>query len=301
MSLLRSVLRVPPVNAAARAAGSLLLRGEAARRFDRKLPLLKPFDVTPPGGQTIRWTPRGDICSKFIKYDGYDGYERPSTSLFYALARHAAVTFDVGAYLGYYAALAAAARRGNAAHAFEAVPVLAEHCRAMARDNPHLDVSVESAAVGDAAGTVDLFIPIDPMDSDTSTVAAHRPGRQATPVRAIRLDDYAAEKGIERADLIKIDTETTEPRVLAGGEALIARSRPIMLVEVLTAAPAEELTSWAVDRDYALAHVGPAGLRATERIEPESIPAGEWNVLFWPRELSGSTREVIEARLGRGL
>ena len=51
------------------------------------------------------------------------------------------------------------------------------------------------------------------------------------PVSVERLDDVLT--GIEGTVLIKIDTETTEPDVLAGAQALIQRHRPTVLVEVL--------------------------------------------------------------------
>src|SRR4051812_20048216 len=120
MSALRSILRIPWLNHALKACGRMMPH-EAARIFERKLPLIDPFVIDLPNGNTIHFKPFGDVCSKFLKFDGWNGYERPSIDLFYALARHADVCFDVGAYLGYFGLLAAAARKGSRAFLFEAV------------------------------------------------------------------------------------------------------------------------------------------------------------------------------------
>ena len=56
-----------------------------------------------------------------------------------------------------------------------------------------------------------------------------------TPERAIvdfrRLDDWCAERGVDRVHLIKLDVDGHELQVVKGGVSTIERSRPIMLIE----------------------------------------------------------------------
>jgi hypothetical protein len=56
----------------------------------------------------------------------------------------------------------------------------------------------------------------------TSTVA----------VRVRTLDNWADEEGIDRVDFIKLDVEGAELSVLKGATGLLARKRPVLLVEV---------------------------------------------------------------------
>jgi hypothetical protein len=59
------------------------------------------------------------------------------------------------------------------------------------------------------------------------------PALRATEVDVITLDEYAARQGIDRVDLVKIDTESTEPSVLRGMRAILEKSRPHLIIEVL--------------------------------------------------------------------
>jgi hypothetical protein len=52
-------------------------------------------------------------------------------------------------------------------------------------------------------------------------------------VPLLSLDRFMAQREIERVDLIKIDTETTEPSVLRGMTEALRRDRPTMVCEIL--------------------------------------------------------------------
>ena len=47
-----------------------------------------------------------------------------------------------------------------------------------------------------------------------------------------RLDDYFREKGLQKLDLLKIDTDGYELRVLEGGRQTISRHRPVIIIEL---------------------------------------------------------------------
>lgn len=296
MSLLRSILRVPSVNRLARQVGQVVLPPAARAKFDRKLPLVHDFDVRLPNGQVIHWSPQGDIVSKWIRYDGWNGYEPASTKLFYTLAQHAQVVFDIGAYLGYFALLGAAAKEGNRAIAFEAVPMLAERCKLIASKNPHLNIEVVSAAVGRSSGKIDLYLGDGDafQASDTSTSATFRAGRKATPVDAVQVDAFMRQRGIDRVDLMKIDTETTEPEVLAGMAACVAHSKPTLLIEVLSVADRLRLQAFLDENDYACAQVRTSGeLLHKDQVEPDPTNT-HTNWVFYPRD--GSTEVAATAK-----
>ncbi|MGA9493766.1 MAG: FkbM family methyltransferase, partial [Mycobacterium sp.] len=51
------------------------------------------------------------------------------------------------------------------------------------------------------------------------------------PIEVAVLDEFPQTAGLERLDLLKIDTEGFEPAVLRGADRLIARTRPTLFVE----------------------------------------------------------------------
>ena len=53
------------------------------------------------------------------------------------------------------------------------------------------------------------------------------------PVRVTTLDEFVANQRIDRVDLVKIDTESTEPAVLRGMKVVLERHRPDIICEVL--------------------------------------------------------------------
>jgi FkbM family methyltransferase len=295
MSLLRSTLRVPAINHFARALGCLLPPAPR-KRLERKLPLIDPFTITLPNKQIIHFQPFGDICSKFLRFDGWNGYETPSIELFYALAQHAQVTLDVGAYLGYFGLLAAAANTGARAFLFEAVPQIATMTDRIAKLNPHLRVEVIAAAVADHSGTIPLFLPEDPLASDTSTNPSHRSNRKRVDVPAVALDEFVRQRNIERVDLLKIDTETTEPLVLAGFSETIDRDRPTFICEVLPTADVAALGNFCSKNNYACAWICPDGLKPQATPIPDST-LQNLNYLFFPRQSSTPLAAEVQRRL----
>jgi hypothetical protein len=59
------------------------------------------------------------------------------------------------------------------------------------------------------------------------------PGLIEVPVPTRTLDGLVDELGWTRVDLVKIDTETHEPEVLAGFRRTLQRDRPTLLIEIL--------------------------------------------------------------------
>jgi hypothetical protein len=77
--------------------------------------------------------------------------------------------------------------------------------------------------------------------------------RRATlPVHVTRIDTFMSVHGLKGLDSIKLDTETTEPDVLAGmGEAL-RRHTPEIICEVLQRADASALNELLIALGYRL-------------------------------------------------
>jgi FkbM family methyltransferase len=143
--------------------------------------------------------------------------------------RDGMVVIDVGANVGDLTAVAAeAVRPPGRVIAFEPAPANARRLRERFAATPH--VYVHHAAVSDRSGSLHLH-----LDAANSKRHSLFPSIVSVPgdsilVPSVRLDDVREE--IEPVDLIKIDAQGAEGRILAGARALIERDRPVLLFEL---------------------------------------------------------------------
>ena len=178
-----------------------------------------------------------------------------------------ACVFDVGAHVGQSAALFSDTFRGAAIHSFEPDPTSFAQLRALTAAYPR--VTAVNAAVGDRAGEAPFFIN---TFSQTNSILRPKDGageflvasygldlRQETRVQVITLDQYCAEHAIERIDLLKLDTQGYELRVLDGATSLMQRRAiPLIYLEVGFIPLYEqqplfpEVYQYLYDRDYRL-------------------------------------------------
>ena len=176
---------------------------------------------------------------------GWDGYEPEMTPLFWRLATAARVTLDVGAHVGFHAILAAIANDRGSVFAFEPLPQVFERLQR----NLALNRLQNVTAVPQAAGATDGWAPffhvpgLIPCSSSLSEAFMRgTSGLETVMVPVVRLDTFARTHRVTAIDLIKLDTETTEPDVLAGMGELLPRSRPDIFCEVQPRGDADALT-----------------------------------------------------------
>jgi FkbM family methyltransferase len=132
---------------------------------------------------------------------------------------------DVGANVGYYTALAASLVTGSGGRviAFEPSPYAFGRLRSMVLDNGLELVTAIHAGLGEVAGRLNLYLGIG-SHNHAPTMIPHE-NSEATDVRVTTLDEEAERLGIERIDMIKIDVEGYEPKVLAGAQRLLREGR----------------------------------------------------------------------------
>jgi FkbM family methyltransferase len=154
-----------------------------------------------------------------------------------ALARLApgAVAIDIGANLGEWTLpLAAAVGRGGHVVAVEPAPrsaaALAKTLAANALDQAEL----VRCALSDEEGIVDFAVPlVTTARSDTGTahIGPPIPDHETLRVALRRLDTLVTERGFGRIDLVKIDVEGHERRVVDGAVTALSRFRPALVIE----------------------------------------------------------------------
>ncbi|MGH7116492.1 MAG: FkbM family methyltransferase, partial [Stellaceae bacterium] len=145
------------------------------------------------------------------------------------------VAIDVGANLGEWT-VPLARRVGPAGRvlALEPAPRAAKALGRTLAANALAQAELVRCALGDHDGETEFAIPIVTSaraDTGTAHIGAAAAGHEVLTVPLRSLDALAAERRIDRIDLIKIDVEGHERAVLDGAAASLARFRPALVLE----------------------------------------------------------------------
>lgn len=233
-STLLGLLRVPAVNAAMR-LGVRPFAGALPVEQLMRLPVVGTVRVRLPSGAGLQLRSDGrDGIASALYWRGLEAWEPETFRIFDSLLPAADVVLDVGANSGLFALYAALERPLCRVFAFEPTPASAAGLARNVEANGVRNVTLCQAAVCDRDGTVDLFVPPgESLPLGASTLATFREPGVRFEVAAVRLDTFAEQHHLDRVDLIKVDTEGTEPVVLAGARRLLERDQPWIVCEVL--------------------------------------------------------------------
>lgn len=244
------------------------------------------FDYRTDDGVALRFLHTGTANYLYWRNE----YERETTSLFCTLARGARTVLDIGSADGLYAIFAAAVNPGARIIAFEPGEASA---RTLAR-NLELNAAVTAnvqlhrLALGDRDEIAQLYVAGE-SGGTSSLNPEFRADRRAQTVRVRRGDSLLAELAIDCVDLMKIDTESTEPAVLGGFTLQLERSSPDIICEVLHGRTEPALERTLQVHRYRYFWVGPRGLERRTTIEGDPTYRSP-NFLFTKRsdaELAG--------------
>lgn len=188
-------------------------------------PFAAPFD----GG-----TYHGDLAS-FIDwtiyfYGAYEGGVLAFLRDCAALAGPQAVFLDVGANVGQHSLYMA--RRCATVHAFEPWAEARARLERNLTANRIANVAVHPFGLGAQTGDAEFFAPASANLGTGSFVPDVNFNAAQGHLPVVRGDEAVARLGIERIDLIKIDTEGFEVKVLAGLTETLARHRPVVVCEL---------------------------------------------------------------------
>ncbi len=160
--------------------------------------------------------------------------DEPVLQYLLAQGRQPLTVLDVGANYGQFALFAfRLLGRGGQVHSFEPGSyAYGRLCENIEYNSATETVRANRCAVGRAAGTATLyaFAPSCSAWNSLSYHAMRAPGRWVEPssreeVEVVTLDEYCADHGIEKIDVLKIDVEGLELDVLRGASRLIAEGR----------------------------------------------------------------------------
>lgn len=146
---------------------------------------------------------------------------------------------DVGANYGSYA-LGIARMKDVRVIAVEPQPHLVEALRSSQRSNGFANLEIVEAALDAKPGTVALAVGIG-SGSASLIHARLAPAVRRIDVASRTLDELAQTHDVRNLRCLKIDVEGAESSVLRGGQAVLARHRPVVIFEAGRAEPQKEV------------------------------------------------------------
>lgn len=236
-----------------------------------------------------------DLAVEAMARDGWVGFERPLPDVLVgSVRRFGGDLFDVGANTGLYSLAGAAAAPRVQVHAFEAFPpVLQLLTENLALQRCARRVRVVSKAVTDSNGTTSLYVPR--FSGAVETNCSLDPDFKEdvvdkVEVQTVTLDTYWEGRGKPNVGVVKIDTEGTEHRVLAGAQLMTASQRPVIFYEFLPRGDAA-----AVERFAGSHRMIDVRLRPTEAIVGGGVEfdGDAWNHALVPEEKMPAFGDVL--------
>ena len=179
-------------------------------------------------GATVVLNPTDPVVSGALRFGVY---EKAETLFFRSTCCDGMTFLDVGANLGYYTALAARAVGPNGrVLAVEPDPDSFGYLEQTIAANAIGNVKAFPVAASDAHAMLPLYISTD--NRGDNRLYASDEERPQVEVEARPLDALLRENKIETVDLIKIDVQGYEPKVIAGlRETIIASPNLTLLTE----------------------------------------------------------------------
>lgn len=133
------------------------------------------------------------------------------------------ILFDVGANIGQTALAMLTAFRSPRILAFEPSPSTVEVLRQAVSGRPN--VTVEALALGDTKGFLPFHVIQECSVNDSLLAPTGNAGGKTIRVQTETIDEYCHRRGIESIDLLKIDAQGYDLRVLKGARRMLDARR----------------------------------------------------------------------------
>ena len=205
------------------------------------------------------------------------GWWRKERSILSSRVQTGAVVLDVGANLGFMTGLLSQmAGSSGHVHSFEPSPTTYKKLTALVDKNNLANVTTYNLGCSDGRTTLSLNLTESSGNSSMRVREEHHAKVKAVQqVEVVVLDEYLGDN-LQRLDLIKIDTEGFEDRVLGGARDLLRRFRPTVYIELASefrdsseravAILKEESYNFDVEPNFDSAHTGDNFLATPQRL-----------------------------------
>jgi len=208
-----------------------IIRGKRPASLPAKL-APNPYQYTKP---TYRFISRDGVklkvdISDYIGHYLYFGFAGAGENKLFSLCREHYKVVDVGANIGWTALkLARIAHRGKVV-CFEPDPFNAARCIENAELNALSNLEVLTIGLGDENKSVNLEVRTPSNLGGNRVAPSNSIAGPAISIR--RLDDVESVRNLSGIDLMKIDVEGYELKVIRGATQLLTRFKPVLFVEL---------------------------------------------------------------------
>ncbi len=207
--------------------------------FFHRLPVYQNVKVSEEGFNTFYMISNGsDSIAKELYWEGLHSYETRTLSIITSLLKQSSIFIDIGANTGLFSLLAASSEEMKEVHGFEPMDAAYNLFKDNVSLNKFSNIRINKIALSDFDGESIFNIQMEgsdiPLGSSLRSDVGEHGIFQKVKVVTMKLDTYAVQNNFNRIDLMKIDTEGTEDKVLEGAVNSIDKFRPVMICEILS-------------------------------------------------------------------
>ncbi|RPI15570.1 MAG: FkbM family methyltransferase [Ignavibacteriae bacterium] len=273
----------------------------------QKFPYTGKFKVVMDNNTSFLMKSDGsDSIASDLYWKGIHAYEPNTVNTFLKLLqKNVKVFIDIGANTGFYALIAASFDKSMRVFAFEPIDSAFDIMKGNKEINKFDNLVVEKKAVSDFDGISKFNLqktssPKIPLGSSLRTDMGDQEDMIIIDVPTIKLDSYFKDNKIDGLDILQIDTEGTEDKVLKGAENVLNKYRPLIICEVLSNLIEDKLHSVMDGRKYLYFYVEENKILQCEKIVGDPYVVS--NYLFIPEEkisqyFEGYTIEKAEKKI----
>lgn len=233
---------------------------------------------------------RGDKLTEKLKREGR--HEWAETALVPQFVQEGAVTYDVGANIGYYTSLLSMwCGSTGKVHAFEANPVTASILEKTIRANKWPNVRLVRSAVSEGPGEVHVSASGLSAGTNIGGWRIRDAGSGGVTIPTVSLDEYRETCGGRWPAFVKVDVEGFEKHVIRGARQVL-RHGAVFMVEFAGSDPnshadCSEVAELFRSAGYVLAWINKKPLPHLARVTTElSRPPYHLNIFCLPKALA---------------
>ncbi len=214
-------------------------------------------------------------------------WEKQSTELWAEIAKKSNVILDIGANTGYYSLLAKAVNPDCKVYGFEPIPHIfnwyLENCKIN-----NFDINCYNLAISDIKGENTIYMANTNQNVYSASLieqfAISHSSDKVHPlcINSTSLENFIEDNNIESINLIKVDVEGLEIKVLKGMGNFLSKYKPSMLIEVLSDEIGLELSQLLNPLNYHFYILDKLGLP----IKTDRISANDNNFFICQKEVS---------------
>jgi FkbM family methyltransferase len=159
--------------------------------------------------------------------------EKGTVNFLKSFIKNGDMVFDVGANIGFYSLLFSTSGPDTKVYSFEPMPVTFERLKQnVLLNSKENNININNIALSDKDEDLKIYLFKELHHGYSSISTQGRSDAVGFDVHGTTLDKFISENKINSADIIKIDVEGAEKRVLEGAKDSIMKFNPSILIEM---------------------------------------------------------------------